>query len=174
MTSTTRRSTEGLGFYSYKVRDVMIRRVATIAPGDSLAAAARLMSRRAVSGLPVVSPAGKVLGVLSEKDLLRKLPGASGHPLPRGLFDLVVSRVAGPPGSTPGAGLRFLETTNVRSTMTMPAIVIAPGASLDEAVRSLLGHQINRLPVVDRGKLVGIVTRHDLLSGLTPEEPIQS
>jgi len=165
---------KGLGFYSYTVRDVMTRRVAVVPPEASLAEAAAIMSRRAVSGLPVVGTRGRVVGVLSQKDIVRALPGVSGGRLPRNVFDLLLSSKNGRSGSPPDARRKVLESTRVRTGMTKPAITIEPGASLDEAVRVLIDHGINRLPVLSAGKLVGIVTRHDLLTGLTPGEPVET
>ena len=169
-----RSSPEGLGFYSYRVRDVMTRKVVSVAPGATLAIAAGIMSRRSVSGLPVVDAKGRVVGVLSQKDILRLLHDTSGLRLPRSVFDLILSVGRGHGSGVPEISRRVLESAKVRSSMTRPAIYIGPGASLDDAVRTLISRRINRLPVVADGALVGIVTRHDLLSGLTPEEPVET
>ncbi len=165
---------EGLGFYAYTVRDVMTRKVVAVAPDASLATAAGLMSRYRVSGLPVVGPSRRVLGVISQKDIIRVLHDGTGLRLPGSVFDLILSSGRDAPAGIAGEGRRLLERLRVRSAMRRPAITVSPDASLDEAVRALIAGRINRLPVVEGGYVVGIVTRHDLLTGLTPEEPVDT
>ncbi len=164
----------GLGFYAYTVRDVMTRKVVAVAPDASLATAAGLMSRYRVSGLPVVGPSRRVLGVISQKDVIRVLHDGTGLRLPGSVFDLILSSGRDAPAGIAEEGRRMLTRTRVRAAMRRPAITVSPDASLDEAVRTLISSRINRLPVVEGGYVVGIVTRHDLLTGLTPEEPVET
>lgn len=173
----TRRSASpraGLGFYAYTVRDVMTRKVVAVAPDASLATAAGLMSRYRVSGLPVVGPSRRIAGVVSQKDIIRVLHDTAGLRLPGSVFDLILSSGREARAGIAEEGRRLLTRTRVRAAMRRPAITVGPDASLDEAVRTLLAHRINRLPVVEGGYVVGIVTRHDLLTGLTPGEPVES
>jgi CBS domain-containing protein len=137
-----------------KVRDVMTTEVATVEPGTSLKEAARLMVERRISGVPVVDGEGRVLGVLSEGDLLVKERGARrarGGPL-AWLVDPV------------DVGDRMkLEARVAGEAMTSPALTITPSRALSAAADVMLAHRINRLPVLQDGKLVGIVTRADLV-----------
>ena len=165
---------DGLGFYAYTVRDVMTRKVIAVAPEASLATAAGLMSRYRVSGLPVVGPSRRVLGVISQKDIIRVLHDGTGLRMPGSVFDLILSSGRDAPAGIAENGRRLLGRLRVRAAMRRPAITVAPDASLDEAVRTLIANRINRLPVVEGGYVVGIVTRHDLLTGLTPEEPVET
>lgn len=163
----------GLGFYSYTVRDVMTRKVVEVRPEDSLATAARLMSRHGISGLPVVGKSRRIIGVLSQKDIVRLLHQSAGLRLPGSVFDLILSKGKDAPTGIAERSLAALERSSVRSVMNRPAVTISPDASIDEAVRSLIAHRINRLPVAEGGFVVGIVTRHDLLTGMTPGEPVE-
>ena len=162
----------GLGFYGYSVRDVMTRQVIAVDPDASLATAAGLMSRHRVSGLPVVGRSRRIVGVLSQKDVTRRLHDAAGLRLPGGVFDLILASGPDAREGLAEESRRLLDRTKVRVAMTRRPITIGPDATLDEAVRALIANRINRLPVVEGGFVVGIVTRHDLLSGLTPEEPV--
>jgi CBS-domain-containing membrane protein len=113
----------------------------------------QLLADCRISAVPVLDSDGRVVGVVSEADLLRK----EEYP-------------EGPPGGWRFEGRRR-RATRAKATgdtavelMTAPAITVAPDASLAEAARLLHRHQIKRLPVLDpAGPLVGIVSRADLL-----------
>lgn len=136
------------------VRDVMTTDVVTVEPGASLKEVARLMVGRRISGVPVVDGEGRVLGVLSEGDLLVKERGARrtrGGPL-AWLVDPV------------DVGERIkLDARVAGEAMTSPAVMIAPSRPLSAAADLMLARRVNRLPVLQDGKLVGIVTRADLV-----------
>lgn len=132
------------------VRDVMTEDVAAVPPGATLLEVARLMDERRVSGLPVVDGGGRVLGVVSEADLLLK---------GRWLVDRLDI----------GQRLMF-EIRVAREAMSAPAVTIGPASSLATAGRRMLAHDVNRLPVVEAGELVGIITRSDLVRGFSRGE----
>ena len=158
---------EALGFYGYRVRDVMTRPVVSVPPTASLAEAATRMSRRGISGLPVITGGGRLVGVVSQKDILRVLAARAGLKLPGSVLDLVLARSAAGRSDLAERCRAVLDATKTRDAMSHPARSVAPDELLDDAVRLLVSGKINRLPVVARGKVVGIVTRTDLLSGLT-------
>jgi CBS domain-containing protein len=158
---------EALGFYGYRVRDVMTRPVASIPPSASLSEAATRMSRRGISGLPVITDGGRLVGVLSQKDILRVLSERAGLRLPGSVLDLVLARSAAGRSDLAERCRNVLDDTTVRDAMSRPARTVGPDVLLDDAVRLLVAGKINRLPVVTGGRVVGIVTRTDLLSGLT-------
>jgi len=158
---------EALGFYGYRVRDVMTRPVVSIPPGATLSEAATRMSRRGISGLPVITEGGRLVGVVSQKDILRVLAARAGLRLPGSVLDLVLARSAAGRSDLAERCRTVLDGTEVRAAMSQPARTVGPDVLLDDAVRQLVAGKINRLPVVSKGKVVGIVTRTDLLSGLT-------
>jgi len=138
------------------VRDVMTREVETVHPDTPLKEVARLLVQRGVSGLPVVRQDGQVLGVISEADfVLREERG----PHPRhgrlewlfGEDDRAADRRA------------RLEGTTAGEAMTAPAVTIGSERSIREAAALMIEKAINRLPVLDDGRLVGIVSRADLV-----------
>ncbi|MGI0132580.1 MAG: CBS domain-containing protein [Thermoplasmata archaeon] len=158
-----------LGFYGFTVRDVMTRKVYTASASSSLAEAAATMSQRRVSGLPVVAEGGRPVGILSQKDVIRVLHEKAGLSLPGGVFDLLLDvAAAGEPGLLDRCRA-VLERTGVRTAMSRPVVSVAPSTTLDDAVQRMVASKINRVPVVERGRMIGIVTRHDLLTGIGPE-----
>jgi len=139
-----------------KVVELMTRDVVTVTPETSLKDAASLLSTRKISGLPVVDASGTVVGILSEADILAKVSGER----PRGglLGWLLEADVALDDK---------IRARTVGEAMTAPAITIAPNRPVHEAAARMVAESVNRLPVVEDGKLVGIVTRADLVRAFT-------
>jgi CBS domain-containing protein len=130
-----------------RVQDVMTIEVVVAQPTTPVKQVARLLADHRLSALPVVDGRGRVLGVVSEADLLgdgRRLAG-------------------GQPGATAGA------------VMTSPPVTVDPQATVTEAARRMQAAGMKCLPVVaGSGRLVGIVGRSDLLRPLTrPDEEIR-
>jgi CBS-domain-containing membrane protein len=136
-----------------RVRDVMTQDVVTVDEHASFKEVARLLTERRVSALPVLDGEGRVVGVVSEADLMPKEEFPEGQPGGR-LFQ--------------GRRRREIRAKAAGDTaaelMTSPAVTIGPDAGVAEAARLLHRHGIKRLPVVDpAGPLLGIVSRADLL-----------
>lgn len=140
---------------SVRAAAVMTRPVVSLRPEMPLAEAAGVLARRRISGAPVVEAAGRVVGVLSEKDFLALLGfGREGG------FMQVVAQCLGGRGC-PAAGGR---KRTVAEAMSAPAITVPETATLSEMAGLMAARGINRLPVVDaQGGLVGIVTRAALV-----------
>lgn len=155
------------------MKDAMTREVKTILSTATLDTAMDVLRQNHISGLPVVDGAFHVVGVLSEKDISRALSEALGRS-EMGFVDVLLHTTQpskGPKRRTGGAGADTLDIirqvlTNVRvgDVMNQDPVVVTPDATLDVAAGIMSEHNINRLPVVTRGKLVGILTRHDVLS----------
>lgn len=139
-----------------KVRDVMGRSVITVERETPLKDVAVLLIDRGISGVPVVDTDGAILGVVSEADLLVKEQGADavGHRR--------LARFIGESGES-RAQLVKLAALTAGEAMTAPAITIASDRRISEAAAVMTARKVNRLPVVDDGRLVGIVTRADLV-----------
>ena len=137
-----------------QVEEVMSRDVLSVGPDTSLKDAAATLVERRISGLPVCDDTGRVLGVLSEADLLRK-EGGPTH-LVGGLFGWLVEV----PDHDDVVKAR---ARTVGEAMTAPALTIGPRDAVADAAARMIERRINRLPVVEDGVLVGIVTRADLV-----------
>ncbi len=137
-----------------QVGDVMTRDVVSVTPDTPIKDAATMLAERGISGLPVCDADGRVVGVLSEADLLVKQGGpqrASG-----GLFAWLVETASAP-------DLAKLQAHTAGEAMTSPAITAEPETPAAGAARTMVERGVNRLPVVEDGRLVGIVTRADLV-----------
>ena len=136
-----------------KIGAIMTRDVVTVTPGMTLRQAAAAMVEKGISGVVVVDDHGGVVGVLSEADILaRERDRGERRGLLDPLFDVSDPR---------------LEARIVAEAMSSPAITVSPTASLAEAAGRMLDCAVNRLPVVEDGKLVGIVARADLVRAFT-------
>jgi CBS domain-containing protein len=135
-----------------RVDQVMTKEVATVSPETSLRDVARLLSERGISGVPVCEADGRILGVVSEADVLAK---EDGLPIDdRSPLAWLLGRSRDPAKAT---------ATTAGEAMTAPAITIAPWRSVAGAARTMIERGVNRLPVVKGDRLIGIVTRADLV-----------
>ncbi|WP_406432530.1 CBS domain-containing protein [Streptomyces sp. NBC_00631] len=133
------------------VSDVMTQTVVSVGRQAPFKEVVRLMRDWRVSALPVVEGEGRVVGVVSEADLLHKEEFRFGAP----------ERYAQPRGL---AGLTKAGAVTAEQLMTSPALTTRPDATLAEAARTMAQAKVKRLPVVDElGLLQGVVSRADLL-----------
>jgi CBS domain-containing protein len=137
------------------VRDVMTAAVVTVDPDASVKRATELLDEHSVTALPVVDDHGRLVGVLSEADVLRDalLPDRRVHEIP-----------------TPVSGRTVpLRVRDVMSTlpMTVPA-----DADLAEAAELLVDTQVKSLPVVEHDRVVGVVSRRDVIAVLARRDPL--
>ena len=145
-----------------KVSEVMQTEVKTIPADADIKAIAKILWENKISGAPVVDQNGKMIGVVSEGDLLHKetnprVPDAIGI-LGAIIFYNGVKQYDN--------DFKKLIATNARQIMTKDVITISQEATIGEAATIMVNKKINRLPVVEAGKLVGIVTRIDIIKTL--------
>jgi CBS domain-containing protein len=141
-----------------RARELMTTPVVTAAPEMTVKEAAEIMTQRGVTGLPVTDRDGRLLGIVSESDILTRVEPrvSSGGVL--GMLD----RVAQATGAD-----RKISGDTVADLMTTSVITADPEASLRRLTHLMNAYQINRIPIVDEGRLVGIVSRHDVIRALT-------
>ena len=114
-------------------RDIMTSNVCTIRPEASAQEAAQLLSQKRISGLPVVNPDGKIIGIVTEADIISKVNQG-------GLL--------------------------VADIMSHEVIAVDEETSVSEIASLLTQRRIKRVPVVQKGKLVGIVSRADIVNAV--------
>ena len=117
-----------------QVRDLMNPSVVSITPGESAALAARLLSRHNLGSLPVCGEDGGLRGIVTDRDIVLRCVAAEEDP----------------------------AQTMVRDIMTRNCATVAPGDDCREATRLMSTQQVRRLPVVEKGKLVGVISLADL------------
>jgi CBS domain-containing protein len=148
--------------------DVMTLNVISIEQGASIGDAIRLMLDHHISGLPVVDGSGKLVGILTEGDLLRRAETRTERQRPRW-----IELLRGP--GRLAEDYVHTHGRKVGEVMTEAVVSVSEDASLAEVVRLMERHNIKRLPVLRGNALVGIVSRADLmraLAGLVQEETL--
>ena len=139
-----------------QARDVMTRKVISVNDGDSILTAARLMLQYRISGLPVVDAGGNLAGVVTEGDFLRRGELGTQRSRPAWLeFLLGAGRLADEYVHTYGR--------KVREVMTTDPVFVSEDDSLQTVVELMERRRIKRLPVMRDGRLVGIVSRANLV-----------
>jgi len=153
-----------------RVAEVMTRIVVTTTPDARLDEAARSLREHHISGLPVVAPPHHVVGLLSERDIVRALHRATGVDSPRGLLDLLLESAPPKGESVLEVARRQLHNARVSDAMSHRVVTVDRDAPLVDAARLMRVHGVKRLPVVDAdGRLVGIVSRADIVQAVSGE-----
>jgi CBS domain-containing protein len=132
--------------FNLKVRDVMTPNPVTLSPEESLMEALQMMRLRKIRRIPVVSAAGKLVGLLTEGDLKRAEPST--------LSD------------TQEQFMAVMEGTQVNRIMIQNLVTTTPDTMLIDAARTLFRNKYGALPVLEGEKLVGILTDNDLIGAL--------
>ena len=139
-----------------QVRDVMTRKVISVTVGDSILAAARLMLQNRISGLPVVDAGGHLVGVVTEGDFLRRSELGTQRSRPKWLEFLLG------PGRLANEYVHAFGR-KVSEIMTADPICVTEDDSLQTVVELMERGRVKRLPVIRAGRLVGIVSRANLV-----------
>lgn len=134
-----------------RVTDVMTAPVVSLTPAMTLHQAARVLARRGISGAPVVVD-GKIVGVLSQSDIVNHeaaVPDTAARRL--GWFRRAFN------------GRNFLDAVGVGDAMTTDVVTADASMSVQDVAAVMLEHDVGRLPVLDQGRLVGVVARADIV-----------
>lgn len=142
-----------------KVQDIMTSPVLSVRPSTPIVDAAQLMLAHRISGLPVVDDSGALVGVVTEGDFLKRTELGT-EPKRSGWLHVFLSAGRAADEYVHSHGRR------VEDVMTRDIVVTPSSASLEEVVEAMGRRHIKRLPVVDGGQLVGIVSRSDILKAL--------
>ena len=142
-----------------RAHQIMTRHVITVGPETSVVEAADTMLRHHISGLPVVNPAGKLVGIISQGDFIHRAEIGTERKRGRWLRFLVG------PGQI-ASEFAHERGRKVREIMTTNPVTVPENASLEDSVRLIEKHNIKRLPVMRGDQLIGIVTRSNLLQAV--------
>jgi CBS domain-containing protein len=149
------------------VADIMHRDVVTASPHDDVESVLRLLREHELPGIPVVNDGGRCVGIVTEADLVISAEDRDLH-LPHYL-EILGGVVFLEPIRHFEDRLRKAFATKVEDMMTRDPDTIEMDATVEEAARKIAETRHNRLPVVEHGRLVGVVTRLDVLEAMARE-----
>lgn len=149
-----------------QAKDVMTTWAATIEPDATIQEAAKLMFQRGISALPVVDRKDRLVGIISEGDLVRR--PELGTDRARSSWWL---RLLALPSESAAGDFVKTHAARVRDAMTSPVVSVTEATPLEKVALLLEKHRIKRVPVVRAGRLVGIVSRADLVRQLAISPP---
>lgn len=147
------------------VEDMMTTNVVTVRPADTIQEVCAAFRSHHISGLPVVDEYYRVVGIITERDVLGFVASAMSSNSSKLAYFQLIDMLSGNKSKERNKLLDTLRNTKVSEMMTSNVITIMPEHPMENAAKLMIEHKINRLPVVKWGKLVGIVTRRDLVWG---------
>ena len=148
-----------------KAKEFMVRPIVAVLPKTPLVEVAQKMLERRIGSVLVVDEEGRLLGIITQGDFCRH-PGRmvpfplfeSADVLSNWLYPDQVERV-----------YKAARNLRAQDIMRAPVVTVSPEASLKRVLALILKHDVNRIPVVHRGKVVGIISRYDLLKVMQQE-----
>ena len=146
-------------------KDIMNRDVVTVRPETEITAAARILLERKINGVPVVNDKGAVVGILCQSDLIvqqKKMPIPSLFTFLDGLIALTSMKQL-------EKEVRKIAATVVADAMTPDPVTVKPDTSIETVAALMVDNSFHTLPVVEEGRLVGIIGKADVLRTLTGE-----
>ncbi len=149
-----------------KARDIMTKKVITVQPDTEVVKAARLLLEHHINGLPVVDRAGHLTGIICQSDLIAQ---QKKIPLPS-FFFLLDSAIPLTFPKNIEKELQKMAAIKVAEAMTPDPLTVGPETALEDIATIMVKNNIHVLPVLDQGKLVGIIGKEDILRTLMPDE----
>ncbi len=140
-------------------REIMTTRVLAVQPDDWAQHAVQIMADNDISGMPVVNGLGELVGIITESDLLL-IEKTAPPKVKTALYGLWLEPDRMVEEDAQRRGLRVMDV------MTRHVISFAPEASLLDIARTMHDKGIKRVPIVETGKLVGLISRHDIIRAL--------
>jgi CBS domain-containing protein len=145
-----------------KAKDIMTKEVITVQPDTEVVHAAKMLIEHHINGLPVVDKEGRLKGILCQSDLIvqqRKIPLPS-------FFIILDSFVPLTSSKNIDKELQKMSAITVKEAMTPDPITVDPETSLEDIATLMVKHKIHTLPVLDQGRIVGIIGKEDILRTL--------
>lgn len=151
-----------------KVREIMTRNPVTVSADGPVRTAAGLLRKKRIGGLPVMEQ-DTVVGVVTESDIISlletgKLSDDLWLPSPLEVIEVPLREIVN--WEKTKTALTNIGDTAVKKIMSHPPIIIDEEADIEDAAALMLSHKIARLPVVQQGRLTGIIAKADIIRGV--------
>ncbi len=140
-------------------KDIMNTTVLSVSPDAEVVEAARLLFNNRINGVPVIDAAGTVVGVLCQSDLIAQQKKIS---LPS-LFTLLDGFIPLSSGKNFEKEFQKIAAIKVSQAMTAKPVTVGPDTTIEEIATLMVNRNFHTVPVVDNGKLVGVIGKEDIL-----------
>ena len=147
-----------------KVKDFMTKEVITVSPETEIVYATKLLLENRINGVPVLDGTGKLVGILCQSDLIsqqKKLPVPSFFTFLDGLIPLTSMKQL-------EKEVQKIAATTVAQAMTPKPVSVSPDTGIEAVAALMVDNNFHTIPVVEEGRLVGIVGKEDILRTLMP------
>jgi CBS domain-containing protein len=145
-----------------KVKDIMTKDIITVTPDTEVVKAAKILLEKRINGLPVVDDSGKLVGILCQSDLIaqqKSIPIPSLFTLLDGFMPLTIMKRI-------DKEVEKIAAIMVEQAMTPKPVTVDPDADIEDVARLMVDKNYHTIPVLDGGKVVGIVCKEDILKTL--------
>ena len=146
-------------------KDIMTTDVITISPETEIAQAAKLLLTNRINGVPIVNEAGELVGILCQSDLIIQ---QKNIPIPS-LFTLLDGYIPLTSSKKIDREVEKIAAAKAEDAMTANPVTVSPDTEIEKVAALMVEKSYHTLPVVDAGKLVGIVGKEDVLRTLISE-----
>ncbi|MDP2924152.1 MAG: CBS domain-containing protein [Candidatus Omnitrophota bacterium] len=147
------------------IKDIMTKNVITVSPGMDIHKLAKLFMKKNISGAPVVDKSGKLLGVVKEEGVIfqdKKVHLPTFINLSLGFLTLGTKRY--------NEEIKKITASKVSSIMEKDIVTIYPNTRIEDVATLMIEKEIYYLPVVDKDKLVGVITKKDIVRAIAKEK----
>ena len=142
--------------------DIMTREVITVTPDTDITQATRILLENHINGLPVVDENQRLVGIVCQSDMIAQ---QKRIPLPS-LFTLLDGYISLTSAKQFEKEVQKIAATRVEQAMTSKPVTVGPNTSMEDIASLMVEKKLHTLPVVDEGKLVGIIGKEDMLRTL--------
>jgi CBS domain-containing protein len=150
-----------------RIGNIMTKEVLTVTEGTTIKDVCRLLGEFNLSAIPVISEEGNLLGIVSEKSIIaHQVASLEPDFVDPDIYELISSKYLGEDDFNPGQDRMYVE-----EIMNRDVITVTPDISIEGVSHILLEHGLHRLPVIEEGKVVGIISSLDLLKAKYGRQP---
>ena len=148
-----------------KVKDIMTKEVISVSPNTEIVKAAKILLENRINGMPVIDAFGRLVGIICQSDLVAQ---QKGIPIPS-VFTLLESFIPLTSMKRIDKEMEKIAALTVKEAMTLEPVTVSPETEIEEVAKLMVDKKFHTLPVVDGGKVVGIVGKEDVLKTLLSE-----
>ena len=143
-------------------QDIMTRDVITVGPDTDITQATRMLLENRINGLPVVDAENRLVGIVCQSDMIAQ---QKRIPLPS-LFTLLDGYIPLTSSKQFEREVEKIAATRVEQAMTPKPVTVSPGTSIEDIASLMVEKKLHTLPVVEKGKVVGVIGKEDMLRTL--------